>query len=46
MAVKYGWTRMLRFLGLALALTGCVPVQSSVSPVNIEGKTFRVESPG
>jgi S-adenosylmethionine synthetase len=46
MAVKHGWTRILRFLGLALVVTGCVPVQSSVSPVNIEGKTFKVELPG
>ena len=44
--MKYGSTRMLRFLGLTLVLTGCVPVQSTVSPVNIEGKTFKVELSG
>ena len=37
---------ILRFLALMLALTGCVPVQSTVSPVNIEGKTFKVELSG
>ena len=41
--MKSASSLMLRFLGLSLALTGCVPVQSTVSPVNIEGKTFKVE---
>ena len=35
----------LRYLGLCLGLSGCVPIQSRVSPVNIEGKTFKVELP-
>ncbi|MDD1651317.1 MAG: hypothetical protein LUO80_13150 [Methylococcaceae bacterium] len=38
-------TIKMRYLGLCLAMTGCVPIQSTVLPVNIEGKTFRVELP-
>ena len=45
-AVQLASSPILRFLGLMLVLTGCVPVQSTVSPVNIEGKTFKVELSG
>lgn len=45
-AVNSASSLIPRFLGLMLVLTGCVPVQSTVSPVNIEGKTFKVELSG
>lgn len=36
----------MRPFAFLLLLAGCVPIESTMIPINIEAKTFRVELPG
>ena len=36
----------MRFLAVPLLMAGCVPIESTMTPVNIAAKTFRVELRG